>query len=128
MKYLLVMGALFIALGGLVALTPWYIFPVCDVSGGASMRCGYTARAETGVVAPLIILIGAILPLSKTKESRGAVGIFGFGLGALVLLLPTYIIGMCQGPDMPCRIGTLPALVLLGSATIVASIITLIKR
>jgi hypothetical protein len=128
LKYLLAMSALFIALGGLVALTPWYIFPVCAVSEGAFMRCGYTARAETGVVAPLIILVGAMLPLSKTKELRGAVGIFGFGLGVLVLLLPIYIIGMCQSPDMPCRIGTLPSLVLLGSATIVASIITLAKR
>jgi hypothetical protein len=128
MNFLLVMGVVFIALGCLVALTPWYLFPVCDVSEGASMRCGYTARAETGVVAPLIILAGAMLPFSKTKGLVRAVGIFGFGLGVLVLLLPTYTIGMCQGPDMPCRIGTLPALVLLGSTIIVASIIMLAKR
>jgi hypothetical protein len=137
MKYFLILGAVLIALGILVVVTPWYIFPVCEMYGQYTttsagtkmvMPCGYTARAETGVVAPMLILAGAMLPMSKTRESRRAIGIFGVGLGALVWLLPTYIIGMCANPEHSCRVGTLPALVLLGSATIAVSLITLAKR
>jgi hypothetical protein len=121
MKYFLVLGVAIVALGVLVAVTPWYIFPVCEMFGMYAttsagtkmlMPCGYTARAETGVAAPMLILAGAILTLSKTKETRRAVGILSVGLGALVLLLPTYITGMCADPQSPCRTGTLPALVL----------------
>jgi hypothetical protein len=137
MKYLLILGVVLVALGILVSVTPWYIFPVCEMHGMYAitsagtkllMPCGYTARVETGVAAPLLILAGAILPLSKTKESRRAIGIFSFGLGALVLLLPTYITGICANQEHPCRVGTLPALVLLGSATITISIIAIAKR
>ena len=137
MKYLLVLGVVLVTLGILVAVTPWYIFPVCEMDGMYAttsagkemlMPCGYTARAETWVVAPMLILAGAIFPLSKTKQYRRAIGIFGVGLGALVLLLPTYIIGMCANPQHPCVVGTLPALVLLGSATIAVSVVLLAKR
>jgi hypothetical protein len=137
MKYLLILGLALVTLGILVAVTPWYIFPVCEMYGKYAttsagtemlMPCGYTARAETWVAAPMLILAGAILPLSKTKESRRATGTFSVGLGALVLLLPTYITGMCANPEHPCRVGTLPALVLLGSAAIAVSVVVLAKR
>jgi hypothetical protein len=137
MKYFLILGASLVALGILVAITPWYIFPVCEMYGMYAttsagkemlMPCGYTARTETWVVAPMLILAGAILPLGKTKEYRRAIGIFSVGLGALVLLLPTPIIGMCANPQHPCVVGTLPALVLLGSATIAVSLVTIAKR
>jgi hypothetical protein len=137
MKYFHVLGLALVALGILVAVTPWYIFPVCEMYGMYAttasgtkmlMPCGYTARAETGVTAPLLIVCGVILPLSKTKETKRVIGIFSVGLGALVLLLPTCITGMCSDPNAPCRTGTLPALVLLGSATIAVSFIALVKR
>jgi Domain of unknown function (DUF4418) len=137
MRYLLILGVAFVTLGILVAVTPWYIFPVCEMYGMYAttsagkemlMPCGYTARAETWMAAPMLILAGAILPLSKTKESRRAISIFSVWLGALVLLLPIYIIGICANPEHPCMVGTLPALVLLGSATIAVSLITITKR
>ena len=130
-------GIIIIVLGVLVAVTPWYIFPVCEegglyaktVSGNQLvMPCGYTARAETGVAAPLMVIAGVTFPFSKTKETRIALSLFSVGLGALVLLLPTYIIGMCANPGHPCRFGTLPALVLLGAATITVSVTALVKR
>ena len=49
-----------------IALTGWYIFPVCEMEGKfvetkagklLPMPCGYTARAETGLGA-LVGLVG----------------------------------------------------------------------
>jgi hypothetical protein len=62
-------GALLVFLGIVIILTPWIIFPVCEVQGSfmqtasgmeVPMTCGWTARAETGVGA-LVVLAGGLL-------------------------------------------------------------------
>ena len=120
-------GALLVLLGILVILTPWIIFPVCEVQGSfmqtasgmkVPMTCGWTARAETGVGA-LIVVAGGLLIARSTPETRQAVGIFSIAMGALVVLFPTFLIGMCKVAEHPCRMTTLPALELLGVIVII---------
>ncbi len=120
-------GVLLVILGILIILVPWIIFPVCEMEGiyvvtaaGAKlpMTCGWTARAETGVGA-LIILAGGLLIARSTRETRQAVGIFSIAMGALVVLFPTVIIGMCKVATHPCRLTTLPALEILGVIVII---------
>jgi hypothetical protein len=82
------------------------------------MPCGYTARAETGVGA-LIIVAGGLLIARKTPETRQAVGVFSIATGVLVILYPTAIIGMCRLAEHPCRMLTLPALEILGVIVII---------
>jgi len=115
-------GALLIVLGLLVILTPWVLFPVCEVEGlylktaagmQIPMKCGWTARAETGVGA-LIMVAGGLLVVRSTPETRQAVGVFSAAAGILVILFPTFLIGMCAVADHPCRQLTLPALEVLG--------------
>jgi hypothetical protein len=129
-------GAFLIILGILVALVPWIIFPVCEVHGDYTttasgtkvpMTCGWTARAETGVGA-LIVVAGCILIARNTPETRQAVGIFTIALGVLVLLFPTVLIGMCKVATHSCRLSTLPALELLGAIIIVVGGYLLWKR
>lgn len=115
-------GALLILLGLVVAVAGWFIFPVCEMHGlfvetktGAKlpMPCGYTARAETGIGA-LIVVAGGLLIARHSRETRQAVGVFCIASGVLVILYPTILIGMCKLADHPCRLLTLPALEVLG--------------
>jgi len=120
-------GALLVLLGIVVILTPWIIFPVCEMQGlylktaagtDFPMTCGWTARAETGIGA-LIVVAGGLLIARSTPETPQAVGIFSIALGALVVLFPTVLIGMCKVASHPCRMTTLPALELLGIVVII---------
>jgi len=127
-------AGILIILGVLVVLTPWFIFPVCEIKGvsdtsmadmntnpGTHMKCWYTAEAETGVGA-LIILTGVALLALPGRISRKTAGIIGGILGLIVILVPTGLVGVCSTPDSPCRIGTLPALLLLGAVTVITGI------
>ena len=121
-------GVFILLIGILVILTPWYIFPVCEhygdyviTQGGMQlpMTCGWTARAEAGLGALLIVAGGMVLA-RNTRETLQAAGIFSMALGVLVVLTPMVLIGMCKAADHPCRVLTLPGLVLLGIAAIIA--------
>lgn len=120
-------GGLLVLLGILIILTPWIIFPVCEMEGSyvvtaagmkLPMTCGWAARAESGVGA-LIVVAGGLLIARSSPETRQAVGIFSMVTGALVVLFPTFLIGMCKVATHPCRMTTLPALEVLGVIVII---------
>jgi Domain of unknown function (DUF4418) len=147
-KRIPVAAVVLILLGVLAAVTPWYIFPVCEMKGtsdngmadmnvnagnaitnnpGTHMKCWYTAEAETGV-GILLLLAGLAMLLLPWRVSRKTAGILGVVFGILIILIPTVIIGVCDSPDAACRIGTLPALILLGAITIIFSIYLVLSK
>jgi hypothetical protein len=118
-----------IILGVLLAIAPWTFAPVCEVNGMYAqlasgktlpMPCGWTARAEVGLGA-LLVVAGILLAIAKTNETKRIIGIFGAAIGVLVILFPTYITKMCAMADHPCNLLTKPVLILLGIATIIVS-------
>ena len=128
-------GVLLLGLGVLLVLTPWFIFPVCEVFGNYAqtstgklliMPCGYTARAEIGV-GSMTALVGAIAFAYSAIDVRRALGVIGAALGGFAILFPTVITKMCSNPSHPCVTGTLPALVLLGGGTILVSAYLFLK-
>jgi len=143
----LIIPGIFILLGLLIALTPWYIFPICEIAeksgtmpmdnsgddsmnmnSGTHMTCWYTAEAEAGTGA-LVVLLGLVLFALPGRESRRSLGIMAIGLGVVTVLLPTYLIGMCtSSPDTPCNIGTKPALILLGVLTAITGIYLVLAK
>lgn len=145
----LIVTGIFILLGLLIVLTPWYIFPICEIAeksgtmqmgtssdnamnmntdSGAHMTCWYTAEAEAGTGA-LVILVGLVLFALPNRDSRRSLGIIAIGLGVITVLLPTYLIGMCtSSPDTPCNIGTKPALILLGVLTAITGIYLILAK
>jgi len=146
----LLLAGVLIIVGALIVITPWYIFPICEAKGvsshpmsrmssgsgsdsstgmspGTLMKCGYTARAEAAIGA-LVVLAGLTLIALPDRNSRKAIGIIGIGLGAVTILIPTVLIGVCTAADAPCRIGTLPALILLGILTIVSGILLVLEK
>jgi len=84
------------------------------------MPCGWTARAEIGLGA-LLVVAGSLLAIAKSNETKRIIGIFGSAIGVLVILFPTYITKMCALPDHPCNLLTKPVLIILGITTIIVS-------
>jgi hypothetical protein len=136
-SYLVISGIVLIGLGVLLAAGPWTIFPVCEAldppmyvttSTGKQlpMPCGYTARAEIGVGA-LVVLGGVGMMLAKSPGTRKGLAWMGLGAGALAIAIPTALIGVCANQSHPCVLETQPALILIGATVAMLSIIILWK-
>jgi len=114
-------GAITLALGIILYLTPTRIFPVCgfplepgaEVGLLAAMACYKTLR-----VAQALAAVAVIVGLIPALWAKPRVGLFSsiatVGLGILVILTPLVIAPVCRFPNMSCRLGTRPALITLG--------------
>jgi len=71
------------------------------------MTCSWTVSAETDTRA-FVVKAGWLLIARSTRETRQAVGVFSIALGALVVLLPIVLIGMCRVVIPLCRTTALP--------------------
>ena len=125
MRALAVVSGVF---GLLIAIVPQFLLPVCSASIETKagrfipMRCFWTARVELAVGA-LIILVSILLFFSRNKSATLYLQIVLTGLGVVALLLPTNLIGVCMSPTMPCRVGTLPGLIVLSGLVIVVGLV-----
>jgi hypothetical protein len=85
------------------------------------MKCLWTARAEIAVAVPLFV-IGALLLIGRRKETRRVLALPAAALGAVAMLLPTVLIGVCASPGAVCRTSLLPTALIAGSLTVAASL------
>lgn len=85
------------------------------------MKCLWTARAEIGVAAPLFA-VGVLMLLSRRKETRLVLALPAAVLGAVAMLLPTALIGVCAASGAICRTALLPTVLIAGGLTVAASI------
>lgn len=90
------------------------------------MKCHWTGRAELGLSIPLLA-VGLMMGFSRRKGARRMLGITGLSLGAVAILLPTQIIGVCMSPDMPCVSMMKPALILSGVLAMGVSLAVVIR-
>ncbi|HSA99064.1 MAG TPA: DUF4418 family protein [Anaerolineales bacterium] len=125
------MGVLIIVLALAIALVP--IFTDCLANGrslktadgrSVPMKCHWTAIAEIGLAVPLA-LVGVFNLTSKRKETFSTLNLMGIALGALVILFPTVLIGVCANAAMPCNMIEKPTLILSGILVIGASLVNL---
>lgn len=109
-------------LGLLTALTPYYIFPVCQATVAAAsgaaipMKCFWMARAVLGQ-GMIVMFAGALLAFSSSPGVRLGASLMLLPVSLVTALLPTWLIGVCMNEAMPCHMGTLPALCLLSLFT-----------
>lgn len=144
-----ILAGIFVILGLLIAITPWYLFPICGagsssaassgmtmgtesshqmaMTSGTHMKCWYTGEAETGVGA-ILVLTGLALLVLQRRVPQKVFGILAIILGIGTVLIPTIIIGVCKAPDAPCRTGTLPALVLFGILTLITGLYLVLAK
>lgn len=120
-------GAGLLVLGALVAITPRYLFPVCEYFGKRMdlgmgktmpMECYYTAQGEL-VLGLLISLIGIAVMLAARPEALRLLALVLGGVAAAVILMPVYLLPICRNPDMHCNQGTKPLLIVLGIITFI---------
>lgn len=104
-------------------LVPSVIFPVCQkeiekLSGGTvPMKCHWFAVAT--IILGALLLVQAILKLFlKSRETRLYNGAVTLATGIATLICTSNcVIGVCTNAKMACRMGTLPAVCILGGAT-----------
>lgn len=118
MRNRLIFGGLFTGLGILVMVVPFLILPVCDgqvlLANGSSvpMKCHWMAQAELGTGAVLAV-IGLFCLVFRDPKARYGLALAALPVAGLVGALPSFLIGVCKNPQMPCHAGTYPALMIL---------------
>ncbi len=122
-----VLGVSLIALAIALAVVP--MFTDCQSQGKAielpngrtvPMKCHWSGVAEIATAVPMVA-VGAMMAGSKRRSSIRGLGVLGITLGALAILLPTYMIGTCSSA-MLCNTVMKPTLVTLGSLVVVGSV------
>jgi len=88
------------------------------------MRCHWTSQAELATAGPMLVL-GGLMFTNKRKEALRNLAILGIVLGVFVVLLPTYLIGVCDNNAMLCNNLMKPVLIFSGTLAAVASLVAL---
>ena len=127
------MGVLLVALALVIAIVP--LFTDCLSQGktlatadgrSVPMKCHWTAIAEIGLAVPLG-LIGIFNITSKRKETIRTLNLISVALGALVILFPTFLIGVCPNPMMFCNMIEKPLLIFSGILVMAVSLVTMVN-
>ena len=122
-----VLGSIII-LALVIAIVP--LFTDCESQGKSivlasgktiPMKCHWTGRAALAMAFPLAA-VGLLMVFSRQKETRRALSIVAAVSGVVVILLPTYLIGVCANPDMTCNMIERGALILAGVLTVAAGL------
>jgi hypothetical protein len=127
------LGAAIVLLALVIAIVP--LFTDCLSQGrslttkdgkSVPMKCHWTAIAEIGIAVPLA-LTGLFNLRKQRKDSARPIAIIGIASGALAILYPTVLIGVCANPDMICNMVMRPILITAGTLAIAASIIQFVS-
>jgi hypothetical protein len=127
-----IMGVILILVALVIAIVPQ--FTDCysqghqiDLGNGkvVPMKCHWSAIGEIGVAIPLFV-VGVLMLVSKRKESFYILSILGLVLSAIIILLPTKMIGVCATPTMTCVTTMKPILLIAGVIAIIANLVALL--
>ncbi len=120
----ILLGIVLLALALAIIIIPQYT--TCEHEGRyitlqngrpIPMKCSWTAKAEIAVGVPLAVA-GALMAISRKKESLRNLALIGIVLGIFVILLPTdAMIGVCKS-NMDCHNIMKPTLIVLGAVAI----------
>jgi hypothetical protein len=121
MKKSIIIGAVVIALGLLIALGPQFLFKVCTAHSGAFPLCHWTAQAELGM-GMLIAALGICLIVFTDPKTQIGLVIGILFASILVFGIPHALIGGCKTSTMACRKVAFPAITVEGIILLVFSI------
>jgi hypothetical protein len=124
------LGGVMIVLALTMAIVP--VFTDCQSQGKAltlqdgrtvPMKCHWAGIAAIGAAVPLG-LAGIFNLRKQRRETTRFLAVIGGAAGALGILFPTALIGVCANPMMICQMVMLPTLVAAGSLAMVTSAIS----
>jgi predicted cobalt transporter CbtA len=122
------LGAVMILMALTMAIAP--VFSDCQSQGKAltlengrtvPMKCHWAGIAAIGAAVPLG-LAGVFALRGGRKETMRQASLIGVASGALGILFPTLLIGVCGNPTMICNMVMRPILIAAGTVAIAASI------
>lgn len=111
-----------IILGILIAIAPLTFAKVCQTEGGMHMACYYTGRAALGI--GLVIAVLGIVALFVKENVRIGLSIAVIVNSLLMIVVPTFLIGVCKSPMMHCASVTRPTLIVLSVLALVFAAIS----
>ncbi len=126
-----VLAVLVVLVGLSVALIPKYVFPICESANlwfsssyQPIMRCFWLGRVEF-LLGGLVAIVGVILLLRSTRDTRFVLGVVLGGLGLVIILatLNSVIGSTCGHANSLCQIGTKPAERIAGALLIIFGLI-----
>jgi hypothetical protein len=110
MKNRIITGTAATAGGALVALGPWTLFKICDQSQHTeATTCYWTGRAAIGI-GIMLIAFGLTYCFFRSPKTRLGLSIGILLTLALLFFTVNILIGVCEMPNMACRLRTRPAL------------------
>jgi hypothetical protein len=127
-----VMGIILILVALIVCIVPQ--FTDCysqglqiDLGDGKliPMKCHWTAFGEIAAGIPLLVT-GILILVSRRKETFFALSILALIINALIILLPTQLIGVCAMPTHTCVTEMKPVLLISGVVGLIASLIAVL--
>jgi hypothetical protein len=109
-KMNIIIGAIVVVLGLLIALGPQFLFKVCapHEEGGFS-HCHWSAQAEIGM-GFLIVALGACMIVLRDPKTHLGLAIAVFLSSFVTLAIPHALIGGCSMATMACQRIAFPAL------------------
>ncbi len=134
-----IFSAVLALLGIIYILTPYQLFPVCNIPApdGTPMKCAYTAKLIIAMGA-MILIVNAIALLKRKKIYYNIAYTITLIAAFINYALPKQLIkvgnkktigweiGLCAKADHGCNLHTLPALEILTPLLIATAIIALI--
>lgn len=123
-----VLGVVMVLMALTMAIAP--VFSDCQSQGRSltlengktvPMKCHWAGIAAIGAAVPLG-LAGIFAVRNRRKEAMRQTGIVGAAAGAMGILFPTALIGVCANPSMMCNMVMRPTLIAAGTVAIAASV------
>lgn len=116
-----------LAMGVLIILIPWVLFPVCGVGrftpppGTLARMHGCDGTLKAATLLGILVTLSGLLPFMVKQRWVNIVTIaVTVVCGILLILCPTVLTGVCKVATMPCVYGTKPALIIAGIVLILA--------
>lgn len=111
-------GGMVVFLGLFLAVVTQFVLPPCsawiETASGMHipMKCHWSAQMAMSL-GLLIAFEGILLCMMKSVFARLGISLVIMVTAILAVAVPTVLIGVCAGGTMPCRVGMLPAILVI---------------
>jgi len=126
MKKNVIIGAVVLVIGLLIALGPQFVFKACSQhEDGVWSHCHWSVQAELGI-GLLIAALGVCMMVFADPKTHFGLTIGTFLAGFVAVFIPHFLIGGCANAEMACHKVAFPALTIESVVLMVCSIVYIV--